>query len=961
MSECPSPHSIERLVAGEETDAAVLDHVRSCSACQDRMALASDDAKFISKARDLLHTEPLPLGIPRIHGYRDLLMVSSGTQGVVYRAVQESTLRRVAIKVLSAGRNATVRQRLRAQREAEIAARLKHTSIVTVYESRVLADGRIAVVMEFVNGVPLDQWKPPGATPAQQRRALLAVFVRVCDGIHHAHLSGVIHRDLKPANILITSEGRPVVVDFGIAKAEDSRSTRTGEFAGTPAYASPEQVSGRPQSVNALTDVYSIGVIIYQAMSGKLPYSVDGSIFEVARNIVDARPRPLALLVPEIDTDLDAIVGKALQKSQSDRYQSAAALAADIERYLAGRPVEARSSSGWYLLRKAISVNRASLIFSAIGLCLIVGAIALVAVTQLKSRRLEREALLQTERARAERVRTRAVSELLRESIPTAERADADQVSLASSGMGRLFYRLETGAFVDDPAVDQELRRLWARTYANLGSSRIAGMIAYSEWSLRNGLVRLRSENQTDTAEIATTLHDLAAILIIRNRFPEAERIARESLEIHQRLSPQSTVPIAESRAVLARALFENGRYEDALTQASEAETSLKAAPDASPSSIASLASLQARLLALKGDAPGAEAFLREALTLRLKDLAPDDPEVLSTLIEMVRIVSPQSSSPLGDAVRAIWGPDPAGISARVRHDVQALAAADRNTPSHVVRTGRPAALGRILQLQEYLFGPDHPALLQTLTAQVRAATAEREPEIRIAAAQRTYQIVSRRFGLHDFAVSVCVQDVASVLAYCNRTAEAIPLARQAVAIWEAVPDRARDAALYANAQRLLAWFLAMNKQYPEAAKEYSKAIACAQGADVPAHLLAGAEAGLAFCEAQSGNREHALELSERALKRATDSPATPLDQLAHIQFARAFSLLRAGQTAAAKPLLAQAWVIYELSGVDMPWRQRLIEEMQSIAQAEGDAAALARWTKELTHEPAMDNMEEVP
>jgi tetratricopeptide (TPR) repeat protein len=376
---------------------------------------------------------------------------------------------------------------------------------------------------------------------------------------------------------------------------------------------------------------------------------------------------------------------------------------------------------------------------------------------------------------------------------------------------------------------------------------------------------------------------------------------------------------------------------------------------------IASLASLQARLHALKGDAPRAEAFLREALILRLKDLAPDDPEVLSTMLEMVRIVSPQSSSPLGNTIREIWGPDPATISAHLRHDVQILASADRNTFNHVVRTGRPAALGRILQLQEHLFGPDHPSLLQTLTAQVRAATSEREPEVRIAAAQRTYQIVSRRFGLHDFTVLVCVQDVAAVLAYCGRTSEAVPLARQAVAILEAVPDRARDAALYANAQRLLSWFLAMDKQYPDAAKEYRKAIALAQGGDVPAHILAGAEAGLAYCEAMLGEVEHAMELSERALKRATDSPATPADQLANIQFARALVLLRAKQNDLAKPLLAKAWVIYEFAGVDMPWRRRLIEEMQTLCQTEGDTSGLERWTREMNHEPSMDNLEEIP
>ncbi len=194
-----------------------------------------------------------PEGAPRLSGYRVEGVISSGAQGVVYRGVQESTQRRVAIKALATGRGASgvtisSRQRLRAEREAEIAARLRHPNIVTVFESRTLADGRIAVVMEFVDGVPLDAWGPvergsAGLTTfssAERLRRVLGVFVSVCAGIHHAHLNGVIHRDLKPDNILVTSEGRAVVLDFGIAKANGGiGATMTGEFAGTPAYASP--------------------------------------------------------------------------------------------------------------------------------------------------------------------------------------------------------------------------------------------------------------------------------------------------------------------------------------------------------------------------------------------------------------------------------------------------------------------------------------------------------------------------------------------------------------------------------------------------------------------------------------------------------------------------------------------------------------------------------------------------
>src|SRR5262249_37797961 len=226
------------------------------------------------------------------------------------------------------------------------------------------------------------------------------VFIGVCNGIHHAHMNGVIHRDLKPDNILVTEEQdtkveqgvsslylsvptgpRPVVLDFGIAKAGGIQATITGEFAGTPAHASPEQVAGKPEGVDGLTDVYSLGVILYKLVCGKLPYTVEGSIFDIARTIAEVEPTPPRRVDPTIPPDLEAIILCALRKDKPLRYQSAAALAHDIERFLKGDPVEARGGSGWYLLRKAVAVNRARLTFAAVGALLLVTAGIAIALT----------------------------------------------------------------------------------------------------------------------------------------------------------------------------------------------------------------------------------------------------------------------------------------------------------------------------------------------------------------------------------------------------------------------------------------------------------------------------------------------------------------------------------------------------------------------------------------------------
>jgi len=215
---CPDTAEIARIAGGDGSPEATR-HLEGCEACRVRLNTAREDAKFLTRVRALAGSELGPEGGPRIPGYRTIEVLSAGAQGIVYRAEQESTSRMVAIKTLRAGEGVSARQRHRAEREAEIAARLRHPSIVTVYESRTLADGRIAVVMEFVDGVPLDEWTPPGGSTRERQRALLRVFASACAAVHHAHLNGVIHRDLKPDNILVTADGRPVVLDFGIAKA----------------------------------------------------------------------------------------------------------------------------------------------------------------------------------------------------------------------------------------------------------------------------------------------------------------------------------------------------------------------------------------------------------------------------------------------------------------------------------------------------------------------------------------------------------------------------------------------------------------------------------------------------------------------------------------------------------------------------------------------------------------------
>lgn len=369
-------------------------------------------------------------------GYELLGEIHRGGQGVIYQAVQKSTRRQVAIKVMREGPFASWRDRARFEREVRILAALKHPSIVTIHDSGTAAHCQF-FVMDYIAGTPLDAWQNAAPRSVEQS---LQLFVSICEAVNAAHVKGIIHRDLKPGNIRIDDEGRPHILDFGLAKVagsdddddpagritpvvmapsvddpasigpNDSATANTsagmaapanmtgvdmtlvGQFVGSLPWTSPEQAQGMLDQIDTRTDVYALGVILYQMLTGKFPYNVVGPMRDVLNRIVSDEPPPASTLRPGLGRDVDAIVLKCLRKEPARRYQTAGELARDIERYLHSEPIAARSDSGLYVLRKMLRRHRVPVAVAA-------AFAALVGVSLILSVSLWRQAVIERDRA----------------------------------------------------------------------------------------------------------------------------------------------------------------------------------------------------------------------------------------------------------------------------------------------------------------------------------------------------------------------------------------------------------------------------------------------------------------------------------------------------------------------------------------------------------------------------------
>jgi non-specific serine/threonine protein kinase/serine/threonine-protein kinase len=331
----------------------------------------------------------LPPGVPRRIGrYTIQSLVATGGMGTVYKAVQESPRRVVAVKVMKAGVASGSALR-RFEYESQLLGRLRHPGIAQVYEAGTHEDGTDRLPFFAMEYIP--NAKEITAYARQKKlgtREKLALFAEACDAVHHGHQKGIVHRDLKPSNILIGPSGTPKIIDFGVARATDSdlaltvMQTNVGQLLGTVQYMSPEQCEADPDDIDIRSDVYALGVTLYELLCGRLPYEIDRApVFEATRIIRERNPARPSTVNSSLRGDVETIVLKALEKDRDRRYQSAAELARDLRSFLAGEAILARPSSVFYQFRVFARRNKAMIAAGVAMLAImIVSTVAITAV-----------------------------------------------------------------------------------------------------------------------------------------------------------------------------------------------------------------------------------------------------------------------------------------------------------------------------------------------------------------------------------------------------------------------------------------------------------------------------------------------------------------------------------------------------------------------------------------------------
>jgi len=673
--------------------------------------------------------------IKSIGPYRLLQLLGEGGMGEVWLAEQKKPIQRtVALKLIKTGMDTkAVVARFESERQA--LALMDHPNIARVFEAGSTAEGRPYFVMEYVPGLPITEYCDKRRLTMKER---LALFLQVCDGVQHAHQKAIIHRDLKPSNVLVVEhEGKavPKIIDFGLAKATGQRLTdktlftELGVMMGTPEYMSPEQADQREQNIDTRTDVYALGVILYQLLVGVLPF--DAKTFRAAgleailRLIREQEPPkpsmrvralgPASVVTAELrqeqpqsfaghlQGELDWITMKALEKDRNRRYGSPSELSADVGRYLRNEPVLAHPPSAGYRASKFVRRHRIAVAAAGAAVLLLIAFAAAMAV---QARRIATE----RDRANQQAEVAQRVADFMEGMFKVSDPSEARGNSVtAREILDDASKEIDTG-LAKDPETQAQLMNVMGEVYQNLG------LYPRAQPLLEHSLDIQRQTHGPGNRETLKLANDLTWLLTLEGHFADAEKLNRQTLDTARQALGQDDPETLASMRRLAAILYREGHY--ALAESTNRDVldrERRVLGPEDPSTLSTLNNLAVDL-DTEGRYPEAEKLDRELLNARRRISGPDNPSTLMVMDSLATVLQQEGNyaeaeKTLRDALEIqhrVLGPEhPDTI-----RTISVLA----NTLDHERRYAEAEKLDReVLDSERRVLGPEHPDTLLTM------------------------------------------------------------------------------------------------------------------------------------------------------------------------------------------------------------------------------------------------------
>ncbi len=729
-------------------------------------------------------------GGQRLGKYTILRVLGEGGMGMVYIAEQERPRRTVALKVIRPGL-LTPRMLRRFELESQVLGRLQHPGIAQVYDAGTADSGagpQPYFAMELVEGLPLNDYIAQNHLGV---RARLELFIKVCEAVQHAHQKGVIHRDLKPSNILVTSEGQPKVLDFGVARATDADvqsatlQTDAGQLVGTLPYMSPEQVAGNSTELDTRSDVYTLGVILYQVLSGKLPYKVsDKTLPEAVRMIGLDEPTPLSVADRSLKGDLQTIAAKALEKDRTRRYQSASELAADVQRYLKDEPISARPPSTWYQARKFAARNRA--LVGGVAAAFVLLVLGILGTAWQAAEATRGRTIAQAAQARA--VEESAIAHEINDFLSTMLNAlNPDEAQGKEPTVREIVDKAAEGVgerFKDRPAVELSVRETLGHTYQGLGK------FAEAEEQYSAMVALCMNLYGAENRQTLNARRNLVGIWSELGEFDKAEPAAKKIVEDFERLHGRDDPDAAMAGMELGRIYQETGRMEQAqplLRRAWEIGRAARGEHDRN-----AITALHNWGTSLKDFGKFSEGIplLRLALRLRMESLGPLHPDTMATK--------------------------------------NSLAAALQRSPEPGDSDEAERLLREVLADRTRVLGPEHSSTLTSLANLAVVLVEQHRLEEALPLTERAYNAWLRVLGESHPKTLVALGNLAYVYEDLGRLPQAEAMYRKAIEVRKRVSG-GRDAETWSPMNNL-AMLLQKRGDFAEAEGVYRELLALCEG-----------------------------------------------------------------------------------------------------------------------------------